>query len=123
MRVSRALRNSLVASLCAPLLLILAGCTVCNEQITGETVSPDRTWTTRTTTRSCTYAVPTTDIYLQRADSRARLGEIVVLVRNVHAVMIAWKSSTEVHVDCPRCGADVKISRPSAHGITISVSR
>ena len=109
--------------LCTAFLFSLTACTVCNEQITGETVSPDGAWTTRTTTRNCSYAVPTTNIYLQRANSRERLGEIVVLVRNVHAVQIAWKSRTEVQVNCPQCGADVRITRPSVHGITISVSR
>jgi hypothetical protein len=102
----------------------LTGCTVCDERIVDETVSPDHTWTTRTTGRDCgEHAVPTMNVYLQRADSHAKLGEIVVLVRNAHQLHVNWKSSTEVHIDCPQCGADVRIARPAAHGITISVSR
>jgi hypothetical protein len=102
----------------------LTGCTVCNEQIVDESTSPDGAWTTRTTVRDCgNHATPTTNIYLQRADSRLRLGEIVVLVRHTHAVKIAWLSTTKVHVECPGCGNDVRIARPNAHGISILVSR
>lgn len=102
----------------------LTGCTICDERIVDETTSPDHTWTTRTTGRDCgEHAVPTMNVYLQRADSHAKLGEIVVLVRNAHQLHITWKSSTEVHIDCPQCGSDVRIARPAAHGITISVSR
>jgi hypothetical protein len=79
-------------------------------------------WTTRTTLRSCGN-LTTTNIYLQRADSRAQLGEIVVLVRHMHAVKLAWTGRTQVRIDCPGCGDDVRITRPSAHGISIEVSR
>ena len=109
---------------CAILLSCLIGCTVCREQIVGETTSPDHAWTTRTTVRDCgNLAVPTTNVYLQRADSRALLGEIVVLVRHTHALKIAWSSNTEVHIDCPGCSNDVRVARPSAHGIAIEVSQ
>ena len=119
MRVSKA-----AALLCTCLVLLLSGCTICTEQIVDETTSPDHAWTTRTTGRDCgQHAVPTMNVYLQRADSRARLGEIVVLVRNAHTMHVTWTSNTQVHVDCPGCGPDVRIARPSAHGITISVSR
>ncbi len=106
------------------LCLLVSGCTVCTERIVDQTTSPDRKWTTRTTGRDCgEHAVPTMNVYLQRADSRSRLGEIIVLVRNAHDVRVGWTSSKEVHVDCPQCGSDVRIARPDAHGITISVSR
>ena len=109
---------------CATLLSSLTACTVCNEQIVDESTSPDHAWTTRTTVRDCgNLATPTTNIYLQRADRRTRLGEIIVLVRHTHAVKIAWLSSTRVHIECPGCGNDVRITRPSAHGISINVSR
>ncbi|HEY3989460.1 MAG TPA: hypothetical protein VGM02_09200 [Acidobacteriaceae bacterium] len=89
-----------------------------------QTISPDHTWTTRTTVRDCgNLATPTTNVYLQRVDSRARLGEIIVLVRHTHALKIAWSSNTQVRIDCPGCGNDVRIARPSAHGISIAVSR
>jgi hypothetical protein len=114
----------LVVALCAILLSSLTACTVCNEQIVDESTSPDHAWTTRTTVRDCgNLATPTTNIYLQRADSRMRLGEIVVLVRHTHAVKIAWRSTTQVHIECPGCGNDVRIARSSAHGISIDVSR
>jgi hypothetical protein len=114
----------IVIALCATLLSGLSACTVCNEQIVDESTSPDHAWTTRTTVRDCgNLATPTTNIYLQRADSRMRLGEIVVLIRHTHAVKIAWLSSTQVHVECPGCGNDVRIARPSAHGISIDVGR
>jgi hypothetical protein len=102
----------------------LTACTVCTEQIVGETASLDHAWTTRTTVRDCgNLSTPTMNVYLQRADSRARLGEIVVLVRHTHALKIAWTSNTQVHIDCQGCGDDVRIARPSAHGISIAVSR
>lgn len=114
----------IAVALCATLLSGLSACTVCNEQIVDESTSPDHAWTTRTTVRDCgNLATPTTNIYLQRADSRVRLGEIVVLIRRTHAVKIAWLSSTRVHVECPGCGSDVRIARPSAHGISIDVER
>ena len=109
---------------CSTLIAALTACTVCTEQIVDETTSPDHAWTTRTTMRNCgNLATPTTNIYLQRADSRVRLGEIVVLVRHAHPVKIVWSSSTQLHIDCPACGNDVRIARPSAHGISISVAR
>ena len=111
-------------ALCAVLLGYLTACTVCTEQIVDETTSPDHVWTTRTTVRDCgNLATPTTNVYLQRADSRARLGEIVVLVRHTHPLKIAWTGSTQIHIECPGCGDDVRIARPSAHGISIAVSR
>jgi hypothetical protein len=114
----------LIVPVSAVLLAILTGCTVCNEQIVDQTISPDHTWTTRTTVRDCgNLATPTTNVYLQRVDSRARLGEIIVLVRHTHALKIAWSSNTQVRIDCPGCGNDVRIARPSAHGISIAVSR
>jgi hypothetical protein len=108
--------------LSAVLLATLTACTVCTEQIVDETTSPDHQWTTRTTVRDCgNLATPTTNVYLQPAESRARLGEIVVLMRHTHALKIAWTGSTQVHIDCPGCGDDVRIARPSAHGISIVV--
>jgi hypothetical protein len=108
----------------AALLATVTACTVCTEQIVDQTTSPDHAWTTRTTMRDCgNLSTPTMNVYLQRADSRARLGEIVVLVRHKHSLKIAWTGSTQVHIDCPGCGDDVRIARPSAHGISISVSR
>lgn len=116
--------NKLSALLTTVAGLLIGGCTVCTEQVVDETTSPDHQWTTRTTGRDCgEHAVPTMNVYLQRADSHARLGEIVVLVRNAHPMRVTWKSNTEVQVDCQQCGSDVRIARPSAHGITISVSR
>jgi hypothetical protein len=117
-------RHALVVALCATLLLVLTACTVCTEQIVDETTSPDHAWTTRTTVRNCgNLSTPTTNVYLQRADSRVRLGEIVVLVRHTHPVRIVWSSRTQVHIECPGCGDDVRIARPSAHGISIAVGR
>jgi proteasome lid subunit RPN8/RPN11 len=114
----------LVAALCALPLAALTACTVCTEQIVDETTSPDHAWTTRTTVRNCgNLATPTTNVYLQRADSRVRLGEIVVLVRHTHPVKIVWPSSTQLRIECPACGNDVRIARPSAHGISIVVAR
>lgn len=108
----------------AVLLGMMTACTVCTEQIVDETTSPDHRWTTRTTMRDCgNLATPTTNVYLQRADSRTRLGEIVVLVRHKHLVKIAWTGGMQVQIDCPGCGNDVRIARPSAHGISIAVSR
>ncbi|HEX4581943.1 MAG TPA: hypothetical protein VH139_07765 [Acidobacteriaceae bacterium] len=105
-------------------LAALTACTVCTEEIVDETTSPDHAWTTRTTVRNCgNLATATTNVYLERADSRVRLGEIVVLVRHAHPVTIVWSSSTQLHIDCPSCGNDVRIARPSAHGISISVAR
>lgn len=116
--------NSAAALCCAALLVLISGCTVCTEQIVDETTSPDHQWTTRTTGRDCgEHATPTMNVYLQRADSRHKLGEIIVLVRNAHRLRVTWKSSTAVQVDCEQCGADLRIARPSAHGVTISVSR
>jgi len=104
--------------------VLLATVTACTEQIVDETTSPDHQWTTRTTVRDCgNLATPTANVYLQRADSRARLGEIIVLVRHTHVLKIAWTGSTQVHIDCPGCGDDVRIARPSAHGISIVVSQ
>jgi predicted RNA-binding Zn-ribbon protein involved in translation (DUF1610 family) len=114
----------LVFSLSAILLATVTACTVCNEQIVDQTTSPDHAWTTRTTVRDCgNLSTPITNVYLQRADSRARLGEIVVLVRHSHSLKIMWTNNTQVHVECPGCGDDVRIARPSAHGISISVNR
>jgi hypothetical protein len=114
----------LILPLSAVLLATVTACTVCTEQIVDETTSPDQRWTTRTTMRDCgNLSTPTTNVYLQRADSRARLGEIVVLVRHMHPLKIAWTSRAQIHIDCPDCGNDVRIARPSAHGISIVVSR
>jgi hypothetical protein len=108
----------------AVLLAIVTACTVCTEQIVDQTTSPDHAWTTRTTVRDCgNLATPTANVYLQRADSRARLGEIVVLVRHKHPLKVAWAGSTQLHIDCAGCGNDVRIARSSAHGISIVVSR
>jgi hypothetical protein len=117
-------RYIFVVALGAILFVALTACTVCSEQLVDETISPDHVWTTRTTVRSCgNLATPTTNVYLQRADSRARLGEIVVLIRHMHTVKLAWTGRTQIHIDCPGCGDDVRIARPSAHGISIEVSR
>jgi hypothetical protein len=106
------------------LLSVLTACTVCHEQIVDETTSPDHVWTTRTTVRDCgNLATPTTNVYLQRADKHVHLGEIVVLVRHTHPVKISWTGQTQIHIECPGCGDDVRIARPSAHGISIAVSR
>ena len=114
----------LILPLSAVLLAAITACTVCTEQIVDETTSPDRQWTTRTTVRDCgNLATPTVNVYLQRTDSRARLGEIVVLVRHMHALKIAWTGRAQIHIECAGCGSDVRIARPSAHGISISVSR
>jgi hypothetical protein len=114
----------LIVALCAVLLTAVTACTVCTEQIVDETTSPDRAWTTRTTVRDCgNLATPTTNIYLQRADSRARLGEIVVLMRHNHPVKIAWTGSTQIQIECPDCANDVRVARSSVHGISIAVSR
>jgi hypothetical protein len=116
--------HALVVALCATLLSVLSACTVCAEQIVDETTSPDHAWTTRTTVRNCgNLATPTTNVYLQRADTRVHLGEIVVLVRHTHPLKIAWAGRTQIHIECPGCGDDVRIARPSAHGISIAVSR
>lgn len=113
-----------IVALGATLFVGPTACTVCTEQIVDETTSPDHVWTTRTTVRSCgNLATPTTNVYLQRADSRAQLGEIVVLVRHMHAVKLAWTGRTQVHIECPGCGDDVRIVRSNAHGISIGVSR
>jgi hypothetical protein len=114
----------LVAALCAMLLAALTACTVCTEQIVDETISPDHAWTTRTTVRNCgNLATPTTNVYIERADSRAKLGEIIVLIRHAHPVKIVWSSSTQLRIECTACGNDVRIARPSAHGISIVVAR
>jgi hypothetical protein len=105
-------------------LLALTGCTVCTEEIVDETVSPDHVWTTRTTVRDCgNLSTPTTNVYLQRADSRARLGEIVVLVRHSRPVKIAWAGNTQIHMECSGCADDVRLARPNVHGISIAVTR
>jgi hypothetical protein len=114
----------LIVPLSAVSLAIMTACTVCTEQIVDQTTSPDHAWTTRTTVRDCgNLSTPTTNVYLQRADSRAQLGEIVVLVHHTHTLKIVWTSSSQIHIDCPDCGNDVRIARPSAHGISIVVSR
>jgi hypothetical protein len=116
--------RGLALPLSAGVLAMMTACTVCTEQIVDQTTSPDHAWTTRTTVRDCgNLSTPTTNMYLQRADSRARLGEIVVLVRHKHLLRVAWASNTQVHIDCPDCGNDVRVARPSAHGISIVVSR
>src|ERR1700761_8023428 len=116
--------HGLIVALCAMLLSVLTACTVCHEQIVDETTSPDHVWTTRTTVRDCgNLATPTTNVYLQRADSRARLGEIVVLVRRIHLVKIAWAGSTQIHIECSGCADDVRLARSNVHGISIAVNR
>ena len=116
--------HALIVALCATLLSVLTACTVCHEQIVDETTSPDHAWTTRTTIRNCgNLATPTTNVYLQRADSRARLGEIIVLIRHTHPVKIAWAGRTQIDIECAGCGDDMRIARPSAHGISIAVGR
>lgn len=118
------LSRILAFSLCSAVALTLSACTVCTEQIVDETTSPDHIWTTRTTVRDCgNLATPTTNIYLQRADSHARLGEIIVLVRHTHPVHVTWASGTQLRVDCSGCGNDVRIARPNAHGIAIAVTQ
>jgi hypothetical protein len=105
-------------------LLALTGCTVCTEQIVDQTTSPDNAWTTRTTVRDCgNLSTPTTNVYLQRADSRARLGEIVLLVRHSHPVKIEWAGSKQIRIECSGCADDVRLARPNVHGISIAVSR
>ena len=114
----------LIVPLSAALLAIMTACTVCGEQIVDQSTSPDRAWTTRTTVRDCgSLSTPTTNVYLQRADSRARLGEIVVLVRRKHSLKVAWAGNTQIRIDCPGCGDDVRIARPSAHGISIALRK
>src|ERR1700744_5517407 len=109
----------LVVAVSASLLIIVTACTVCTEQIVDKTISPDHVWTTRTTVRDCgNLSTPTTNVYLQRADSRAQLGEIVMLVHHAHTLKIAWTSSSQIHIHCPGCGSDVRIARPSVHGIS-----
>ncbi|HZD77058.1 MAG TPA: hypothetical protein VE218_08640 [Acidobacteriaceae bacterium] len=114
----------LAATLSAALLAIATACTVCSEQIVDQSTSPDHAWTTRTTVRDCgNLSTPTTNVYLQRADSRARLGEIVVLVRHKHFLKVGWAGNAQVQIDCPGCGDDVRIARPSVHGISIALSK
>jgi hypothetical protein len=114
----------LIATFGAVLLAGVTGCTVCTERIVDETTSPDRAWTTRTTVRDCgQFATPTTNVYLQRSDSRARLGEIVVLVRHSHLAKITWAGSTQIHIECSGCADDVRLARSNVHGISIAVSR
>jgi hypothetical protein len=114
----------LILPLSAVLLGTVTACTVCTEQIVDETTSPDRQWTTRTTVRDCgNLATPTVNVYLQRTDSRSRLGEIVVLVRHTHALKITWTGRAQIHIGCRDCANDVRIARPSAHGISIVVGR
>jgi hypothetical protein len=119
----RSIARSIAIALCAAALTGTIGCTVCREQIVDETTSPDHAWTTRTTLRNCgRLSTETTNVYLQRADSRVRLGEIVVLVRHAHPLNISWSGRTELHVQCAGCGDDVRLVRASAHGITIAVA-
>src|ERR1700747_1526155 len=114
----------LIVALCAVLLTAVTACTVCTEQIVDETTSPDRAWTTRTTVRDCgQFATPTTNVSLQRSDSRARLGEIVVLVRHSHLAKITWAGSRQIHIECSGCADDVRLARSNGHGISIAVSR
>jgi hypothetical protein len=113
----------LIGPLCI-LLTAVTACTVCTERIVDETTSPDRAWTTRTTVRDCgNLATPTIDVYLQRADSRARLGEIVMLVRHTHPVKIIWTGRTQIHIECSGCADDVRFARPNVHGISIFVTQ
>jgi len=108
--------------LCSALLIASTACTVCHEEIVDQTTSSDRQWTTRTTVRAC-GSLATTNVYLQRSDSRARLGEIVVLVRRVHPLRIAWSSASQIQVTCDGCAQDVRLLRASAHGVNIAMSR
>jgi hypothetical protein len=110
------------ALLTGTLLASLSACTVCHEEIIDQSTSPDRQWTTRTTLRGCGRQV-TTNVYLQRADSRVRLGEIVVLVRHTHPLQITWKGPGQLQIACAGCGEDVRVARPEAHGIHIAVRR
>jgi hypothetical protein len=114
----------LIVPLSAILLIAITACTVCAEQIVDETVSPDHVWTTRTTMRDCgNLSTATTNIYLERADSRAQLGEIVVLVRHGHPVKIAWTGSTQIRIECSGCADNVRLARSNVHGISIAVTR
>jgi hypothetical protein len=110
-----------VALLVCALLTSLGACTVCGEEIVDQSTSPDGQWTTRTTLRGCGSQV-TTNLYLQRADSRARLGEIVLLVRRVHPLRVTWNSPSQVQVACDGCREDVRVLRRSAHGIGIAMN-
>lgn len=113
--------RALIFLLCSITLFATSACTVCTEQIVDETTSPDHTWTTRTTVRDCgNLATPTTNIYLQRADSRARLGEIV---RHTHTLNVAWDNNMTVRITCAGCGEDVRIARQNAHGISIILDK
>ncbi len=117
------LRRTLAAALCTAVVAALSACTVCTEELVDETISPNQQWTTRTTTRDCgRLSTPTTNVYLQRADGHAKLGEIVVLVRHVHALHIIWANDTQIRVECLGCGEDVRIARPNVHGIVIAVT-
>jgi hypothetical protein len=107
---------------CAALLMALTGCIVCHEEIVDQTTSSDRQWTTRTTVRTC-GSIATTNVYLQPADSRARLGEIVLLVRRVHPLRITWSSASRVQIACDGCGEDVRVLRSNVHGVSIAMSR
>jgi hypothetical protein len=107
---------------CAALLLAFSGCIVCQEEIVDQTTSSDRQWTTRTTVRTC-GTMATTNVYLQRADGRARLGEIVLLVRRVHPLRITWSSPSQMQVTCDGCGEDVRVLRSNVHGVSIAMSR
>jgi hypothetical protein len=108
--------------LCSALLLASTACTVCHEEIIDQTTSSNQQWTTRTTVRTC-GSVATTNVYLQRADSRARLGEIVVLVRRAHPLRIAWSSPSHIQIRCEGCTEDVRVLRASVHGISIGMNR
>ena len=125
MRASRdSLRRIVAVALCTATVLTLSACTVCTEELVDETGSPNQQWTTRTTTRDCgRLSTPTTNVYLQRADSHAKLGEIVVLVRHVHVLHVTWANDAQIRVECAGCGDDVRIARPNAHGIAIAVTR
>jgi hypothetical protein len=111
-----------VALLSSILLASLSACTICREEIIDQSTSPDRQWTTRTTLRGCGRQV-TTNVYLQRADSRVRLGEIVVLVRHTHPLQVIWTGPAQLQIGCDRCGEDVRVARPEAHGIHIDLRR
>jgi hypothetical protein len=105
---------------CSAVLIASTACTVCHEELVDQTTSSDQQWTTRTTVRTC-GSVATTNVYLQRADSRARLGEVVVLVRRVHPLRIIWSSPVQVQVTCDGCAQDVRVLRANVHGISIAM--
>lgn len=106
---------------CSAVLITSTACTVCHEEMVDQTTSSDQQWTTRTTVRTC-GSVATTNVYLQRADSRARLGEIVVLVRQVHPLRVTWSSASQIEVTCEGCAQDVRVLRANVHGVSIAMS-